>query len=105
MRVRSRRERLARILRISMSVQGRTMMVRAAPLSGLALALMGSYLYSATPALAQSSTTATPAEAIALYQGRDREQKLMEGARKEGGFNLYTSMIGPDQDALTEAFT
>jgi iron(III) transport system substrate-binding protein len=80
-------------------------MVRVTPLSGLALVLMGLHLYAAPTALAQSSMTATPAEAIALYQGQDREQKLLEGARKEGGLSLYTSMIGPDQAALAEAFT
>ena len=67
---------------------------------GLALVLTG--LHSTSSALAQSSTPAMSVEAVALYRGQDREQKLLEGARKEGGLNLYTSMIGPDQDAFFE---
>ena len=58
----------------------------------------------ATPAWAQSAAT-SPVEAIALYQGQDREQRLLEGAGKEGGLTLYTSMIGADSKVLTEAFT
>jgi iron(III) transport system substrate-binding protein len=80
-------------------------MARSTALPGLALVLMGLHLCAVPTALAQSSRTATPAEAIALYQGQDREQKLLEGARKEGGLTLYTSMIGADSEVLTEAFT
>jgi iron(III) transport system substrate-binding protein len=74
-------------------------------LPGLALVLMGLHLCAAPTALAQSSRTATLAEAIALYQGQDREQKLLEGARKEGSLFLYTSMIAADQEVLAKAFT
>jgi iron(III) transport system substrate-binding protein len=61
-------------------------------------------LSAATPAWAQSAAT-TPVEAIALYQGPDRERKLLEGARKEGTLTLYTSMTQADQKVLAEAFT
>ena len=80
------------------------MMARVTTLSGLALALVSMHLCTAPTALAQPSGTATPVEAIALYQGQDREQKLLEGARKEGTLSLYTSMIAPDTEVLTEAF-
>jgi iron(III) transport system substrate-binding protein len=74
-------------------------------LPGLALVLTGLHLYAAPAALAQPSRTTTPVEAIALYQGQDREQRLLDGAKKEGGLVLYGSMTGSDQDVLFEAFT
>lgn len=79
-------------------------MVRAAALTGLALVLIGLHLGAAATASAQSSRTATPVEAIALYQGPDREQKLLEGAKEEGTLSLYTSMIAADQEVLTGVF-
>ena len=79
-------------------------MVRVAAMFALTVVWMVLDFCPATPAWAQSGTT-SPVEAIALYQGPDREQKLLEGARKEGSFNLYTSMIAPDQDVLSDAFT
>src|SRR6516225_5997762 len=81
------------------------MMVRVATLPGLMLVMMGLHLCAAPIASAQPSRSATPAEAIALYQGQDRGQKLLEGARKEGSLNLYTSMIAADQEVLADAFT
>ena len=44
-----------------------------------------------------------PAE-IYLYQGQDREQRLLEGARKEGSVAIYTSLNLKDSVPLTEAF-
>src|SRR5262249_61252801 len=79
-------------------------MVRVAAMFALTVVWMVLDFCPATPAWAQSGAT-SPVEAIALYQGPDREQKLLEGARKEGSFNLYTSMIAPDQDVLSDAFT
>jgi len=40
----------------------------------------------------------------ALYQGPDREARLLEGARKEGTLNLYTSLTVEDMAALNSAF-
>jgi iron(III) transport system substrate-binding protein len=74
-------------------------------LPGLALVLMALHLCAAPDALAQPSRTTASVEAIALYQGQDREQRLLEGAKKEGGLILYGSMTGPDQEVLLEAFT
>jgi iron(III) transport system substrate-binding protein len=76
-------------------------MLRPGALSALALVLFG--LHSSQPASAQPA--AMTAEAIATYRGQDREQKLLEGAKREGGLSLYTSMIGPDQEALIQGFT
>jgi iron(III) transport system substrate-binding protein len=60
-------------------------------LAFLALLTVGS-----APALAQAD--------IATYQGADRTQKLIEGAKKEGTFTIYTSATVDDMTALTSAF-
>jgi iron(III) transport system substrate-binding protein len=54
----------------------------------------------AAPAFAQS----TPASQIAAYQGQDREQRLVEGAKKEGELMFYTSIPVEDISVLTAAF-
>src|SRR3954453_14673978 len=48
------------------------------------------------PAWAQSD--------IATYQGADRMQKLIEGAKKEKTFTIYTSATVDDMAVLTAAF-
>jgi iron(III) transport system substrate-binding protein len=52
----------------------------------------------ATPALAQS------AAAVAMYEGTDRAQRLVEGAKKEGTVILYTSAPPDDMAVLSAAF-
>src|SRR5262245_46365614 len=50
---------------------------------------------------------ATPASAqadIATYQGPDRMQRLIEGAKKEGRLTIYTSATVDDMAVLTAAF-
>jgi iron(III) transport system substrate-binding protein len=42
---------------------------------------------------------------IATYQGADRNQKLLEGAKKEGTLTIYSSATVEDMTALTTAFT
>jgi iron(III) transport system substrate-binding protein len=42
--------------------------------------------------------------ALASYLGADREQRLLEGARKEGEIALYTSLTVEDMAALNGAF-
>jgi iron(III) transport system substrate-binding protein len=59
-------------------------------LSGLIAALAGSV------AFAQAD--------IASYQGADRTQKLIEGAKKEGSVTIYTSATTEDMAVLTAAF-
>ncbi|HEX7889895.1 MAG TPA: extracellular solute-binding protein [Ramlibacter sp.] len=39
-----------------------------------------------------------------MYSGPDREQKLVEGARKEGRVNIYTSLNTRDSGPITDAF-
>ncbi|GAX91347.1 ABC transporter substrate-binding protein [Effusibacillus lacus] len=41
---------------------------------------------------------------VANYEGADREQKLVEAAKKEGSITLYTSIAGKDTEKLVEAF-
>ena len=41
---------------------------------------------------------------IYLYQGPDRDQQLVERAKKEGKLNFYSSMTVADAQALTSAF-
>lgn len=52
----------------------------------------------ATPAVAQSVAD------IAALQGPDREQRLIEGAKKEGGLMLYTSFSTTDLGTFVTAF-
>jgi iron(III) transport system substrate-binding protein len=44
------------------------------------------------------------AGAVYLYQGADREQKLLAGARKEGVVSIYTSLNPKDAAPILEAF-
>ncbi len=41
---------------------------------------------------------------IYLYKGADREGRLLEGAKKEGKVNIYTSLNTKDSGPITEAF-
>src|SRR5262245_63521344 len=57
--------------------------------------------------LAALAATAVPAYAqseIATYQGADRTQRLVEGAKKEGTLTIYSSATVDDMAALTQAF-
>ena len=56
----------------------------------------------AGPALAQAPRSDAPA--IYLYQGADRDQRLVEAARKEGTLTFYTSMQTPESGPLSRAF-
>jgi iron(III) transport system substrate-binding protein len=60
--------------------------------------LLAFCLVAAAPALAQ-----TAAE-VAAYAGPDRGQRLLEGARREGSINLYTSLTVDDMTVLNAAF-
>lgn len=52
------------------------------------------------PAAAQRADTS----AVYLYQGADRDQRLVEAARKEGAVTFYTSMQTPESKPLSQAF-
>src|SRR5882757_8427622 len=55
------------------------------------------------PAIGQVKANATAAE-VGLYAGPDRLRKLVEGAKKEGELNLYTSAQSDDMGALVGAY-
>src|SRR5436190_16766027 len=58
------------------------------------------FLIGTNAALCQPSRVAE----IATYQGADREQRLVEGARREGELMFYTSILVDDLAAMTAAF-
>ena len=57
----------------------------------------------AAAGLAQAQPKPTTAD-LGAYTGADREQKLAEGAKKEGELNIYTSAQSDDMGALVSAF-
>src|SRR5262245_39177357 len=57
----------------------------------------------APPAFAQGTPPNRVAE-IATYQGADREQRLLEGAKKEKELTFYSSIPPDDISALAAAF-
>jgi iron(III) transport system substrate-binding protein len=57
----------------------------------------------AIPVLAQVKANATAAD-VANYAGADREQKIIEGAKKEGTLDIYTSAQSDDMGALVSAY-
>jgi iron(III) transport system substrate-binding protein len=65
----------------------------------LGIALAGCVLIAPAPVVAQSNVAA-----LATYQGADREQRLIEGAKKEGELTLYTSMQMESSAPLQKAF-
>jgi iron(III) transport system substrate-binding protein len=68
-----------------------------AAIAALALCL------NAAPGAAQVRPFAS-LEEMASYQGADRSQRLLEGAKKEGALSMYTSAQGDDMGALVAAF-
>ncbi len=64
--------------------------------------LLAAALVPATAA-AQVKPNATAAD-VGLYAGADRLQKLIEGAKKEGELNLYTSAQADDIGAVAAAY-
>jgi iron(III) transport system substrate-binding protein len=55
-------------------------------------------------AAAGAQTPDSPNRALYLYQGPDREQRLVAGAKKEGTLTLYSTMTVGDGKAFGEAF-
>ncbi len=54
-------------------------------------------------AIAQAAARGSMAE-IAGYEGADRMQRLVDGAKKEGNLSIYTSAQGDDMGALVAGF-
>lgn len=55
------------------------------------------------PCMAVAQGTPTPSD-VYLYHGPDREQRLIDGASKEGEVVLYTSLNVKDSGPITKAF-
>ncbi len=70
--------------------------------AGAALLLAGFNLCVAIPAFGQAKAEPALGE-IALFQGENRLQRLIEGAKKEGELNVYMAL--PDIALVTDAFT
>jgi len=66
-----------------------------------ASAIAAAFFPAAVPGQLKPNATAAD---IGLYAGPDRLQKLIEGARKEGELNLYTSAQSDDMGAVAAAF-
>jgi iron(III) transport system substrate-binding protein len=66
----------------------------------LALALAGSLAGAAAAAAPDAAAVA----ALARYDGADRTQRLIDGARREGELVLYTSLTVDDMGALNPVF-
>src|SRR5690242_21869515 len=62
--------------------------------------LLGAALLALTLGPAQAQTV----EELALYNGPDRTERLIAGAKKEGALNIYSSLITTDMGALMKAF-
>src|SRR5262249_26883828 len=73
-------------------------------LRSLALLLCGS---DASRALAQTKSPADPASPhreLCLYQGPDRDARILDAAKKEGSVSLYTSLNTKDSVPIKDAF-
>ena len=66
----------------------------------IVISLLAAFLY--VPAT--TAQTAAAVTNIFLYQGADRQPRLIDGAKKEGRLTLYTSLNVDDAAALTNAF-
>ena len=66
--------------------------------------ILAALLGSAALCAAQPRGEAGPHRVLYLYQGADRDQRLIDGARKERQVTLYTSLNLKDSVPITEAF-
>jgi iron(III) transport system substrate-binding protein len=65
----------------------------------LGLALIGALAQAAGPRVDPAAVAA-----LAQYEGADRSQRLLDGAKREGELSLYTSLTVDDMAALNSAF-
>jgi iron(III) transport system substrate-binding protein len=61
-------------------------------------------LLAAAASTAAAQSSGAPNRALYLYDGPDREQRLVAGAKKEGQVVLYSTTTVPDGKALATAF-
>ena len=54
--------------------------------------------------VAQAQVTKDGNEALYMYRGADREQRLVEKAKQEGAVVIYSSLLPGESNALTQAF-
>ena len=69
------------------------------------LLMLSLNILAAIPASAQSKKAESTVAEIALSQGQNRLQRLIEGASKEGGLTLYATMPVDDLGALVDTFS
>src|SRR6476660_7143042 len=58
----------------------------------------------AAPALAAAQPAPGPHRPLYMYQGADREQRILEGAKREKQVTVYTSLNLKDSVPITQAF-
>ena len=58
----------------------------------------------ALPSVSRAQNPAARNRDLYLHRGADRDARLLDGARKEGQLNLYTSLNTKDSGPITEAF-
>src|SRR5262245_51808304 len=66
----------------------------------IALTLLAVVMPGAVPAMAQTPTIAE----VAAYQGPDRTQRLIAGAKKEKSITVYGSTVAEDMRPVSDAF-
>lgn len=69
-----------------------------------ALCLAGLLALSSTVFAQGTGPEPASVQELAAYQGPDRAQRILEGARREGELNLYTSMDAVSSKKVKEAF-
>jgi iron(III) transport system substrate-binding protein len=69
-----------------------------------AAVLLAGALAACAASIAQAQAARTGNEQVYLYQGADRDQRLVARARQEGVITLYTSLAPSESMPLTQAF-
>src|SRR4029077_5913683 len=84
----------------------RTGATAAVPVSGGGLTMLPSLVIAslAAPALALAQPKPGPHGELYQYQGADRDQRVLAGAKKEGSVVVYTSLNTKDSLPITEVF-
>ncbi len=70
----------------------------------LVLILFALFLTAVPAGPSQAAADPAAVTAVAQYEGPDRDQRLLEGAKKEGTLTLYTSIAAKDVKSITSGF-